>query len=112
METRQSGHSPRSRPEIEEVVPKMCAKRLKCGQSRRRWVRPCTAVDDHSRCKKNSAVLSCIDKRKKKAVTMVAKSKRFPAGETEKDQFLWGDRGNLAKENCESSNSSGVAGVF
>jgi len=34
----------------------------------------------------------------KKAVTVAAKSEQFTAGETRKDQFLLGNRKNLAKE--------------
>jgi len=38
------------------------------------------AVDDRRRCKKNSSVLSCIDKRIKKAVTLAAKSSNCGEG--------------------------------
>jgi len=42
--------------------------------------------------KKNSSVLSCIVKKKEKAVTVAAKSGQFTAGETGKGQFLRGNR--------------------
>jgi len=53
------------------------------------------AVDVPKRCKKNfSFVLSCIDKRTKKAMTVAAKSEQFTEGEAGKNQFLGGNRRN------------------
>jgi len=42
------------------------------------------ADDVHSRCKKNSSVLSYIKRGQKKAVTVAAKSRQFTASETGK----------------------------
>jgi len=50
--------------------------------------------------------LSCICKRKKKAVTVAAKSRQFTADKTGKGQFLLGNRRNLAGEGVVRKSSS------
>jgi len=65
-QTLQSGHAPRSGPEIkdESILPKMTHRRgSDARQSKRSELD--LIVDNRNRCKKNSSILFCIDKRTK-----------------------------------------------
>jgi len=55
------------------------------------------AEDVRRRCKKNS-VISCIGKRTREGCDHGSEVGQFTAGETDKGQFLRGNRKNLAEE--------------
>jgi len=64
------------KPEIKDVVPDI-QKGLDVGQSRRSELDP--EVNDCRSCKKNSSILSCIDKRTKEVCDQTAKMGQFTA---------------------------------
>jgi len=95
METQQSGHDPRSRPEvkIEEVVPKMARRRGSEGGE----LVPIESV--RRRCKKNApSVLSCIGKRTREGCDRGNEVRTVHSGQNGKGQFFREDRRNLAEE--------------
>jgi len=85
-ETQQSGQARRSEPEMEEIVAKLARRRSSRYNPKGGELDP--GDDGRRRCKKNHpSVLSCISKRTKEGVTVVAKSRQFTAARRERASF-------------------------